>query len=310
MTIFGSLWFATTYRKGEDRGASASKEGPSESAISSTQSSASQRPPRIPHLISSLTDPQLYMADQIEALHALPADLSEKELAALVDLLTQSPPIHIRSGDWLTLMNEVMVILRDPKFNFTQYPTAIGGILNDRHLDPMIRDYAAQHLALYLDQNRQNLDSEALAVGVGQLLAVLHDQRETSEPIAGTSLLALCDFYERTPPESDLLVGERQALNGIIEQLVSGDRSAGMPLQISAIQAAGRLRIAEALPSIRRYAAGDHNDRMLQVSSIAALGSFGSPEDEALLSELSTGETKFRFAAQAALAALRTQTLN
>ncbi|MGB6222894.1 HEAT repeat domain-containing protein [Haloferula sp.] len=256
------------------------------------------RPPATPHLVRQLVDPSKHLEEQIEAVRGLPDDLTAEEFAALIAILHQPAPPKADPGRWYALQNEIMEVLRQPRFTWEGYSGALADLVADRNADPVMRDYAAQHLALYLGDRADQLPEEDSSAALDSLLGVLRGSRESHEMVSGTTLMALCDLNTRRP---ELLEEHRSTLGPAILALVTGERSASMSNQVAAIQAAGRMGFPETLPAIRSFASGEAPNPSVELSSIAALGYFADPEDKALLTELAEGDTRLRFAARSAL---------
>ncbi|MGE9271389.1 MAG: hypothetical protein ACQKBU_11355, partial [Verrucomicrobiales bacterium] len=177
-----------------ERGGTGDQERPQ--VRSSSGVSSPDRSDPTPHLIRKLTDPALHQQDQIEAVRALPSDLTEGEYAALMGLLRRPAPSKVNPGSWYVLLNEVMEVLRDSRFQWEGYSEAMSALVTDRHVDPVIRDYASQHLAQYLSDRGEVLSKEKLESGMEAFLTVLLGERESFQPVAGTTLMALCDLNE------------------------------------------------------------------------------------------------------------------
>lgn len=255
-------------------------------------------PQRTPYLVKTLIDPSKHLDEQIEAVRALPSDLTEGEFEALIAILYEEVPETMDTARWSTIQNEIMEVLRQRRFNLDEYSSAIAGILGDREANPIMRDYAAQHLTRYLTDRGTSLSPEITEQTMKALIAILDGEREASQQVAGTTLMALCDLNRRQP---DLLKSYRPQLSSAIQRLLNPESQVTLSNRVSAIQAAGRLQLAEVLPQIRTMAQSDTIKPTFKLSSIAALGYYASPQDQAFLEQLAQGQTRFRFAAQTAL---------
>ena len=253
---------------------------------------------RTPYLVNTLIDPSLHLDEQIEAIRALPTDLTDGEFQALVALLKDEVPSTMSASVWSTLQNEIMEVLRHRRFNLSQYPQAIAGILSDREASPIMRDYAAQHLSLYLSDRASSLEETVIDSSLNSLLTVLNGSREAEQQVTGTTLMALCDLNEK---QSQLLQSHRPAINQAVLKLLDFNHPVTFSNRISALQAAGRLKVTEALPQVRQMATSEEIKPSYRLSAIAALGYYAQAEDQSLLEEVAQGDSKFRFAAQTAL---------
>ena len=272
-----------------------SSEATSNLELKTSNSSRSE----IPHLVKTLIDPTKHLEEQIEAVRALPADLTTSEFEALIDLLYQDPPETLSPELWSTIQNEVMEVLRRPRFALDQYPQAMAKLLTDRSASPIMRDYAAQHLALMLRERSEELPKELRSDSVSSLISILStNTRDSSHQVTGTTLMALCNLNKKKPA---LLKDHRQELNRAVLSMLADSTEVTFSNRIAAIQAAGRLNVAEALPKIREMAMKPQSKQSYRLSSIAALGYYADPKDRPALEALAKGQTKLRFAAQSAL---------
>ncbi|MEM1084134.1 MAG: hypothetical protein AAGI48_08415 [Verrucomicrobiota bacterium] len=271
---------------------------PDRAAPPRTRKANDKRKPPVPHLVRQLTQPGKHLSEQIEAVRALPDDLDHAEFTALVDILHQTSPPKTDPGRWYTLQNEIMEVLRQPRFTREGYPGAMAGLVADRHADPVMRDYAAQHLALYLGDRADSLPEETLNNALDALLGVLSGSREAHQQVAGTTLMALCDLDTRRP---GLLNTRRPVLEASIANFLAPESQASLANRIAAIQAAGRMTFTALRPEIRSLAEAETTNASLKLSSIAALGYFADPADKTFLTNLAEGSSKLRFAASTAL---------
>lgn len=254
----------------------------------------------VPHMVRQLVDPSLHFEEQIQAVRQLPDELTEGEFEALMKLLRQPNPQRVSQSRWYALQNEIMEVLGQPRFTWPRYCQHLSELLVDRHVDPVVRDYAAQHLALYLARPR--IDGEEFDRGMSAFLQVFQGEREAYEQVTGTSLLALSDLSNRCDQEN--LQPFLSHLNEAVQELVSGDRLSSLSNQVSAIQAAGRMGFSDCLPAIRKLAANSESHSSLRLSAIAALGYFASSEDHTLLEDIAQSSSSLRFAARTALSRL------
>jgi len=261
---------------------------------------ARHRAPVVPSLVRRITDPSLHRATRIEAIRELPSDLSREELAALEDLFRQPPPADMSAAAWYVVINELMTVLAQPRLAWHDYGTVMSGLLSDRHLDPVIRDYAAQNLMTWLrGPVAAGLSEEQRIALLRSYLPVMEGTREAYEPVLGTSLMMICDLRDNCGEEA--LEPIRVSIEPVICGYVDGTVAASLANRISAIQAAGRIGIKPALPKVRTLARDSGTEPSIRLSCVAALGYFGDPADRPFLEELATGGSRLRFAAQQAL---------
>ena len=253
----------------------------------------------VPSLVRQLVDPSLHLDEQIRAVRNLPSDLSELELASLIELIRQPQPENTSLSVWSTVVNEIMNVLREPRFRWPDYGQEMAGIMIDRHVDTVTRDYAAQHLGKWLSHPRDFYPENAFDTGLDGFVQLLGGDREAQQSVMGTALLSLCDLRRNRGEEP--FGNHVEALEGVIYDLAVRKRPCSLPNQLAAIQAAGRMQVESALPAIRELAHSKEANPSVRLNSVAALGYYGSNEDIAFLEELSKSKDRLRFAAQTAL---------
>lgn len=287
-----------------DRGrhpASATQDGlrsHSLSASAPVEFAASPGRPAIPHVVAELLDPRLHFEEHLELIRTLPTDLTRSELDALFGLLEDGVPPGVKPHIWSTLQNELMMALRQPRFNVADYHSRLMTLMHDRAADPIVRDYAAQHLVLHLQHSGSILPPETREQTIQSLLSVLGGQREKQQQVTGTTLMALCDLHQKQP---HYLTPHLPALSEAVSVLLDLNQDVSLSNRISAIQSAGRFQFTELLPSIRQMARSETIDPNFRLSSIAALGYYHHPDDQEFLQSLAKSDTSFRHAAEAAL---------
>jgi hypothetical protein len=258
-----------------------------------------QRESRIPVFIAVLSDPSLHESRQIATIRSLPDDLTQEEFVELMDLIRGPVPARRSARTWHVLINEIMNVLREPRFHIEGYGAAMAGMVADKQADPVLRDYAAQHLALSLDRIAHAPAKADFQLAMETFLKVCTSEDESFHGVTGTILMSLSALSETF--HADDLKPYRDRLGPAIVALVSGDRESSMSNRISAIQAAGRLNFPQALPAIRNLASGGSPNRWVRLSSVAALGYYGRQEDRAYLSQLMAEDPAMSAAARTAL---------
>jgi len=250
-----------------------------------------------PWLVRQLIDPSLHIDEQIEAVRSLPSDLSKEEFFALADILRQPVPTDVTTARWHVLINEIMEVTRQSRFTDYGYVDLYTELIVDKNLDPVVRDYAAQHLALFLSSPDQS--DEEFEKGLTAYHSILSDHRDRQSEVVGTSLMALCELYNKTPNRP--WAEHKTKFENVIGSIISNEVPASFANKISAIQSAGRLQLTSTLPQVRSIAEGKTDRPSYRLSAIASLGYFAEPSDKAFLESLAQSSTRFRFAAQTAL---------
>lgn len=281
---------------------SSSRESESASALTTAESVRPAARKVTPHLVRTLIDPTLHLEEQVEAVRSLPDDLTAEEFQGLFALFSEPVPDHLTAAHWHTLLNEAMEVLRESRFAHHSYLPSLSVVLQDIHLDPTIRDYAAQHLALHLSTPILQSNPTARKQGLEALLAAAAARRASELQVAGTSLMALCDHFENHP--GDLSAHENE-LGDLLGSIFEGENVSERSLLTSAIQVAGRLQIATHRDLILALSKGEgplaERFPSLQLSAISALGRYQHPEDRPHLEALASKASPLRFAARNAL---------
>ena len=267
----------------------------SEESVSLGVDSAPRRQ-TIPHVVQDLLDTSHHFEEHLEMIRNLPTDLTRSELDALFELLEEGVPAGVKPNVWSTLQNELMIALRQPRFEVADYHSRLIDLVQDRAGDPLIRDYAAQHLVLHLQQS--DLSQETRSETIQALLAVLDGERELKQQVTGTTLMAFCDLHQTQP---ELLAPHLTAVSEAVSVLLDLEQPVSLSNRISAIQTAGRFRFTELLPSIQEMARSEVVNANFRLSSIAALGYYQEPADQEFLQTLVETDSVFRHAAEAAL---------
>lgn len=247
--------------------------------------------------IQTIVDDQVPYAERLEAMRRLPAKLTEADWLALKKFLLQRSPLdqeQLRQVLKNELMNRLCAM--EPP------PAGVGDVLVALYKDEtqplVLRDYAIQHLAAYLEQaggsTGPGLDREHQQAW--QVLWAALQQSDGS--LAGTALLGLKRLFEAG---ADL---ERGRLEQAATQL-AGNPAASELTRISACQVCAQLGLQEALPAIEA-AARSSSSVAMQISAVGALGLLGGTNDLALLqSLLPGGEPRLRLPVQAAIDRIR-----
>ena len=185
------------------------------------------------------------------------------------------------------LKNEMLNALRAQKEPPPGLARLLMDIYRDREQDPVMRDYALQHMTLFY--SKAALDDKARMQQV-----FWQGLGEKDGSIAGTALLSL-NFLSQNTPAFDKEKFKHEALS------LAKDENAGEMARITALQVCGRNGIYDALPLARKLAKKSPSVP-LRISAIAALGDLGGPESRPFLKGLAEGpDERLKPAAQSAL---------
>lgn len=255
--------------------------------------------PQVPAQIESMGDVSLHWEERIKAVRDLPDSLGQASLARLFTYL-QEPPESGRET-WYLVCNEIMETLRKRNLAPETYTPTLVGIIQSSAFDPVIRDYAVQHLCQWIS----GIDPSACETRPAQASTAFEAlSRECLKPengeftLLGTTLNALLDAVLNGTED---FTRKRQSLASLALQLANqSDGSVSTLNRGTALQVAARLKQGE-IPSLcRKMALDSQVGPNLRFSAIAALGQVGGEQDIALLQSFVSDET-YKFAASAAL---------
>jgi len=217
-------------------------------------------------LVDILGDSEFTARRRVDLLKSLELPLSEEEKDEIYAFFQATePPAEMPVESWRWLMDEIFSLLRHDGTDNAKFASGLAGVYRNSSGDPIIRDYAVQHLGHLLS-----------AEGPPELIvSVLRDAAsETQNTIAGTALLALNQNFPQD------LQTSAQAV-----QLAS-DPETHLTSRLTALQVAAAQRNPEALPVALTLAQDSTQPVSLRVSAIAAVAHLGSSQDQATLQNL------------------------
>lgn len=249
-----------------------------------------------------LTAARLPLETRLNIARSIESSLSPHECTELFALMRHQP----HAGDenkWWVVLNELMEQMRKHGAGANDYTSNLAAILADDTLPEVTRDYAAQQLAQWISPANPESPGETKPARRQEALSVfakvITDENLTHSAIPGTALMALTDASLRLPEEKTAPLWEK--IDPVLLELIDGTRPADLILRLSAIQSAALRRSEIHLPAIRTFANDDKADPSLRLSSIAALGQYADPKDRDTLEKIARSNTKFQYAAKAAL---------
>lgn len=250
--------------------------------------------------IADITDTGLHWEMRIQAVRDLPENLGASSTEKLFAFL-KTPPAS-GEKDWYLVANEVMEVLRKKNLVAGIYTDRVLELILTRTADPMIRDYAAQHLAHWIsgmDPLACEGDEKKATDAFNKLCSVASAPENQSQTLCGTTLNALADvvlngkvtFQKEKQPVASLALAVIQS-----ENASSVNRS-------TAIQVAAKLNAPELPQLCRELASSENVPGDVKLSSVAALGLVGDSSDIPFLKQF-TSDGALQFAASAAVARL------
>lgn len=235
---------------------------------------------------------------RLETIRSLPDRLDAAQVGTLFAFLRAAPEGD--RGGWYLAVNEVMEVMRKRALAGESYSREMLALLADGGADPVVRDYAAQHLAQWvagMDVTAGKEGDEVLASDcVRQMLRTALAPDSAKLTLAGTTLNALADgvlngrafIREQRPTVADAAFG-----------LASGDTASPLN-RATALQVMARLGHDGTRGLSRQWIESPTTPANLRLSAIAALGLVGKPEDRQILAPLAD-DARFAYAARAAL---------
>ncbi len=253
--------------------------------------------PRLSPGISQITDPDVHWEERVLAVRKLPPHLDGQSVAHLLAFLKEPPATG--EENWYLVCNEIMEVLRKRNMLPGSYTRSLTGLIISAKADPIIRDYAVQHLAQWiggLDPAARELDEVLAGSAFTAMLAEAAKPENGGLTLSGTALHALTDAVT----SGSHVMRKRRGEVAQLALAMIEDEAFSSVNRSSAIQAAARLE-AEGLSLIcREMAADSKTPSDLRLSSIAALGLIGSKADISFIKNFADDEP-YKFAAAAAL---------
>jgi hypothetical protein len=252
--------------------------------------------------IEQIEDPGLHWEQRVQAVRSLPGKLGDASVDRLFEFLKQPPAAG--QENWYLVCNEIMEVMRKRNLAPGLYTRKHLELIQSGASDPMIRDYAAQHLAQWIsgiDANAREANPDVAMGAFGEMCAEATKPANAQLTLTGTTLNALTDAVLNG---NEAMRGRKDEVARLaLEVLQNRHAEASAVNRATALQAAARLD-APVLSGICRELAADTTAPVdVRLSSIAALGQIGGPEDLALLRTYAKDET-FKFAAAAAVTRL------
>lgn len=250
---------------------------------------------------TSLTDHRLTSQVRLELARTIDADLSSPEIELLFEAL-QFQPEGQRPEIWWLVMNEIMEQMRKKGVGKDRLTGAFVDLIEDAEQPEVVRDYAVQHLSQWMAP-RAGMPGETSPDQVDlslQVIAnVITDPSIAHTSIPGTALMSLTAASSLLSPEEMAPVWSR--LDDQMTAMLKGEIEVPLSTKTTVIQSSAMRGSSTHLPLIQNMARNTAIDPSLRLSSIAALGIYRSEVDRDYLTNLSQGNSRYRYAAQAAL---------
>jgi len=233
-------------------------------------------------------------ADRVSDIRSIQAGLTTSEIEAFTHYLQAPVRDSERSDGENWLRNTMLDALVQQRTLVPGLAGSLVAIYQDTSQDPVMRDYAIQHMAPIYER----VGSEEQA---GLRNALWQATGEADSGIAGTALLALLTISETNPTVDQGGLADT-AFN------LAADGNTSELTRITAVQVCARLGVQKALPDIERLSQQSPS-MPLRIAATAALGDYammnnnpGSADVENLLTNLAqSSDSRQTVAAEAAL---------
>lgn len=211
---------------------------------------------------------RLSAAERVERLHHARSSVTEADFNALTAYLDRGdslPGLTVTGRHYLA--NEIWNVLRAEAKLAPRLARHLAARASADE-DPVIRDYALQHLA-------QMSDPAVSGIQVTALIAAA----EPDNASAGTALIGLRTLYQRAP---NAVLAER--LRERVAHLAT-DPETNESTRITALSMSGDLGLDAVLPVARTFAVDAQASARLRLAALRLIGTLGEPEDAAVLRE-------------------------
>ena len=235
---------------------------------------------------------------------------SVSDLRTLYKLLETPAPTGELPEHSYVIANDIMQLILTHETDPQRYATQFSALLNSPGQPEVIRDYAVQFLAAWLNplatqstSTRLPAASPELASEITQSLAIAAtDPALAHTTIPGTTLMMLADLT-RTASTADYTAAV-EILKPWLALALQENSSLPNPTRVSAVSAAALLAPAEFRPVLRDIAYSENDGFSLRLPAIAALGQAGEKQDLPKLQAIAAASPVLAYAAADAAAAL------
>lgn len=255
---------------------------------------------------SSLSDRSLRWQVRVENLRNMDIQaLNSEDIDELYEWLKYQPQVGEKE-DWYVIANEIMEQMRQQGIGSQRYTDNLIKVISDPAQDKVIRDYAIQHLSIWLaprgssNNTPYEKDSAKVTSAIQTLTSVIIDSSTQNSSIPGTALMGLVDFHQ-VDPRNEIISDSFEKLSPWLSDVITGKQNPSLITQTSAINAVAMMQRVEYLPAIRDLVQSASTNESAKLSSIAALGYLAEDSDIPTLQSIADSNTKFKHAAQAAL---------
>jgi hypothetical protein len=236
--------------------------------------------------------------------NTLSTECSEPELRYLYSLLEKPAPKGELPEHWFVIANDIMTKILTYENDPQRFSANFIGLLNDSQQPEVIRDYAVQYLAAWLNPRSAQATAVSLATPspeiaaqvLQSLVSAMMDPALEPSSIPGTTLMMLVDL-KRSEGGVDCTQAIATLKPWLSHALQDGSKL-NNSVRVSAVSAAGILAPTEFRPIIRKIAYQENGSSSLRLPAIAALGQSGESEDLSKLQQIASSSPELAYAAQ------------
>jgi hypothetical protein len=229
--------------------------------------------------VQMIVDTQAGYEQRLKAISSLSPHLTDADWSVLQKFLLKPDSL-----DQIQLGQVIKNDLMDALCALTPPPAGLGDVLismyRDQEQNPVIRDYAVQHLAAYYEDLTLQSGSPQEEQNIQDVL--WEATNETGDSIGGTALLALKRLSQ------EYITGFDQGKIASTALQMADANDAGELTHITAFQICAQLGVADALPVVLQ-AAQNGETISVKMSAIGALGLLGGTEQVSFLKSVLDG---------------------
>ena len=210
---------------------------------------------------------------RLRAVHRLSNLLPQYQVEALYKFLyTRLEKQELKNLEFNALKNEIVLALMKQKVKPVDLAEHLVKMYNDKTFDPTWRDYCVQFFGKWYASAPRNKARDEM------LKCLWTATTETNNSNAGTAVTMLIRMLDT----GDV---DHKKLSETAYKVLTAQGSI-LPNKISSLQVCAELNNADALPIARQIVNDNHQNKILQMSAIAAIGMLGDKSDLPLLYKL------------------------
>ena len=243
----------------------------SEVKKSETVKKAEELPENIKLIIGKSKTKNYYL--RVRAIHRLSNLLPKYQVEALYKFLyTRLEKQKLKNLEFNALKNEIVLALMKQKIKPADLSGHLVKMYQDKTFDSTWRDYCVQFFGKWYASAPRNKGREEM------LKCLWTATTETNNSNAGTAVTMLIRMLNT----GDI---DKKKLSKAAYKVLTAKGSI-LPNKISSLQVCAELNNADALPIARQIVNDSHQNKILQMSAIAAIGMLGNKSDLPLLYKL------------------------